>query len=185
MNPDFYDILNIPNNAPQGSIARSAQARLREIGDDMDLSAADKQAAAAAVHEAHDTLGDAAKRAQYDADLQQWREDAAKPKPKVKQEHNYSYPKIGLAVTILFAVAYLSISGYLGYKDRLAAERAAATQLEAKKQAEEDAGRAARAAARDEERRIQAELKKIDQERLLKERGVKVVNPTLDPAAKR
>ena len=59
MNNDFYDILNIPDNAPQASVSRAAQARMREISEDVEMTPEEKQTATAAVNLAHETLSDA------------------------------------------------------------------------------------------------------------------------------
>ena len=75
MNEDFYDILNLPDNAPAASIARASQARLREIAQDTDMTPDEKQAATAAVHEADETLSDTERRSQYDVHLQKVREE--------------------------------------------------------------------------------------------------------------
>ena len=186
MDNDYYDTLNVPSNAPQGSIARAAQARLREIADDLDMPPEEKPAAAAAVHHAQDILGDVDRRAQYDIELQNQREESARPKPVVKKQVQYSYPKIGLAFAILFAVSYFSIDSYFVRQHRLEAEQAAIAQAEAKKLADIEADRRRRAALREEEKRLLAEQKKMDQQRMLSERGFKDegMQPEVTPAKK-
>ena len=173
MNEDFYDILNLPDNAPAASIARASQARLREIAQDTDMTPDQKQAATAAVYEAHETLSDTERRAQYDVHLQQVRDESTRSKPAVKKHESFSYPKIGLALTIIFAIGYFSITGYLGHQQRLENERNAAAMAESKKLASEQEERNQKAAVREAEARVLAEQKRIDQERMLNERGIK------------
>ena len=120
MLPDYYDILNLPANAPQGSIARAAQARGREISADGALSESEKNAASVLVREAHRTLDDPARRAQYDIDFKLALEESERPKPVVKKKEEFSYLRIGLAMAILVAIVYFSITGYQSRQERLA-----------------------------------------------------------------
>ncbi len=173
MNEDFYDILNLPDNAPPASIARAAQARLREIAEDVEMTPDEKHTATAAVLEARETLDDTARRAQYDVQLQKIREESARPKPAAKKQDSLSYPKIGLALTIIFAIGYFSITGYLGHQQRLENERNAAAVAEAQKLASDQEERNQKAVVREAEARVLAEQKRIDQERMLSERGIK------------
>lgn len=173
---DYYDILGLPDNAPQGSITRAAQARLKEISSDASMSADEKIAASLLVKKGEETLSDAARRAQYDLDIKNWREESARPKPVVKKKEEFSYPRIGLAIAVVIGILYFSISGYLSRQERIANERAAAAAAEAKQNAEVEAARAARAAAREEELRLQAEAKRAEKERLFNERGLKTDN---------
>ena len=172
MNNDYYDILNIPDNAPQASVSRSAQARLREISEDAEMTPEEKQTATAAVNQAHETLSDVEKRAAYDVLLQTWREEQARPKAKSKKKENISYPKVGLALAIVFAIGYFSITGYLGHQRQQENERKAVAAAEAKKLALEEEERAKKAAVREAEVRALAEQKRAEQERMLSERGI-------------
>lgn len=171
---DYYDILGIPENAPQGSIARAAQARLREINEDVSMTPDEKKSAIEAVREAHQTIHDDALRAQYDIDLQAKREQVQRLKPGVKKKESYSYLRISFALVLLFAIGYFSITGYLSRQERIATERAAATAIENKKLAEEEAERSRKAAAREADAKLMAEQKRQEQERMLRERGVNV-----------
>ena len=172
MNNDYYEILNIPDTAPQASVTRSAQARLREISEDAEMTPEEKQTAIAAVNQAHETLSDAERRAEYDVHLQTWREEQARPKAKSKKKENISYPKVGLALAIVFAIGYFSITGYLGHQRQQENERKAVAAAEAQKLALEAEERARKAAVREAEVRALAEQKRAEQERMLNERGI-------------
>ena len=172
MNNDFYDILNIPDNAPQASVSRAAQARMREIIEDVEMTPEEKQTATAAVNLAHETLSDAERRAEYDVHLQTWREEQARPKAKPKKKESISYPKVGLALAIVFAVGYFSITGYLGHQRQQENERKAVAAAEAQKLAAEEEERNRKAAIREAEVRALAEQKRAEQERMLSERGI-------------
>ena len=172
MNNDYYDILNIPDNAPQAAVSRAAQARLREISEDAGMTPEEKQTAIAAVNLAHETLSDAERRAEYDVHLQTWREEQAHPKAKSKRKESISYPKVGLALAIIFAIGYFSITGYLGHQQRLESERNAVAAAEAQKLALEKEKHNRRATVREAEVRALAEQKRAEQERMLSERGI-------------
>lgn len=172
MNNDYYDILNIPDNAPQASVSRAAQARMREISEDAEMTPEEKQTATAAVNLAQEILSDAERRAEYDVHLQTWREEQARPKAKPKKKESISYPKVGLALAIVFAVGYFSITGYLGHQRQQENERKAVAAAEAKKLAAEEEERNRKAAIREAEVRALAEQKRAEQERMLSERGI-------------
>ena len=81
MKRDFYDILDIPENASPTWIVRAYQKRLLAVEQDGSLKAKKRVTALAEINEAYRVLADADLRVAYDAEILQKREAANGPSP--------------------------------------------------------------------------------------------------------
>lgn len=79
MKRDFYDILDIPENASPNWIVRAYQKRLLAVEQDSSLKAKKRVTALAEINEAYRVLADADLRVAYDAEILQKREAANGP----------------------------------------------------------------------------------------------------------
>jgi len=184
MKRDFYDILDIPENASPTWIVRAYQKRLLAVEQDSSLKEKKRVVALADINEAYRVLADADLRSAYDAKLVQKREAANGPSPAVS-----------LLRTALLVLIPLATGGTYLYFDHQAKERAQQEQAE---QAAENQRLVAQrmkieierqaAIERDRLERAKADQDRIENQRLANEEEMRnkrfVAGPTLEQIAR-
>ncbi len=153
MKKDFYDTLEIADNAPTEMVARAFRVKCGALDADEKLSESDKQARLAVLQDAHDTLSDPTRRSTYDEMLSQ-RAGAA--------------GKIGrtiLGALVVVAVA-AGIAVFLANENRKREE----AQAENDRAAQEEAQQQRKAAEAAEKRRVALEQDRADRARAEQER---------------
>ena len=184
MKRDFYDILDIPENASPTWIVRAYQKRLLAIEQDASLKAKKRAASIAEINEAHRILTDAALRTAYDAELLQAREAANKPSPM----------SLVLRIALIVGIPLVGIGTY-HYFDSQA--KARAQQEQAEQAAENQRQEAQRkrienerlaAIERDRLERVKAEQERIENQRLAHDEEMRtrrfIAAPTLEQIAR-
>lgn len=184
MKKDFYDVLDVPENASATWIVRAYQKRLLAIEQDVSLKAKKRVDLMAEINEAHRTLADDNLRAAYDVELAKKREVASGPTPLVAM------------LRILFLVGIpLAAAGTYLYVDHQAKARIQQEQAEQAVEAQRAEARRLKieldreaAAVRDRQERDKAELDRIESRRVATEEEMRnkrfVPAPTLEQIAR-
>ena len=109
MKKDFYDLLQIPENATPTWITRAYEQRLQTMDADTSLNETQRAAAVAELGAAHRVLSSPLRRADYDTQRQKQREDADKAGARRVAVQR---------ALLLIGLPLLIAGGYLGYDSR-------------------------------------------------------------------
>ena len=184
MKRDFYDILDVPENASSTWIIRAYQKRLLAVEQDASLKVKKRATFISEINEAHRILTDAALRIAYDAELLRAREAANKPSPM----------SLMLRIALIVGIPLLGVGTY-HYID--SQTKARAQQEQAEQAAESQRQEAQRkgienehlaAIERDRLERAKAEQERLENQRLANEEEMRnkrfVAAPTLEQIAR-
>ena len=157
MKKDYYDLLQIPENASPTWITRAYEQRLQAIETDVSFGEAKRSAAVAELGAAHRVLSSPLRRADYDAQRLTQRENA---------DETEARRAMLLRTSLFIGLPLLVAGGYLGYDHRQ-------KELDRQEQLRDLAAREQQLAAatrREQERQAAQEGDRLESLRLEEER---------------
>jgi len=159
MDKDYYDLLEIADNAPTEMVARAFQVKSNAIEADSKLSDSERQSRMVSLQEAYDTLSDPVRRSAYDEILTQRAGAAGRLWRTV----------LGVLVAIAVTAA---VAAFVVNENRKREE----AQAESERAAQEEVLQQRKIMEAAEKRRLaleqdRAERERADQERLEKDRA--------------